>query len=100
MTNLIIEMWGSHVNGREINLSVTSYPIPINKVMGGLGWGGGCERSGEEKAVENYVIIDQDDITMREKWGRFEGNCGGAIPKSSCRTRLVLMTMTGTTMRT
>ncbi|GJT04226.1 zinc finger, CCHC-type containing protein [Tanacetum coccineum] len=29
---------------------------------------------------------DLDEITyVREKWGRFEGNCGGAIPKSSCR---------------
>nr|GEU99922.1 gibberellin 3-beta-dioxygenase 1 [Tanacetum cinerariifolium] len=42
-----------------------------------------------------------DEITyVKEKWGRFEGNCGGAIPKSSCSFRLVLMTITGMTMRT
>nr|GEU72512.1 Pol polyprotein [Tanacetum cinerariifolium] len=45
--------------------------------------------------------VTATEITyVREKWSRFEGNCEGAIPKSSCRTRLVLITMTGTTMRT
>ncbi|GJS15686.1 reverse transcriptase domain-containing protein [Tanacetum coccineum] len=52
--------------------------------------------------VENdsFENIMDETTYVREKWGRFEGNCDGAIPKSSCRTRLVLMTITGMTMRT
>ena len=55
----------------------------------------------QDELWKYMFLMIQDEITyVREKWGRFEENCGGAIPKSSCRTRLVLMTMTGTTMRT
>ena len=55
----------------------------------------------QDQIWKYMFLMIYDEITyVREKWGRFEGNCGGAIPKSSCRTRLVLMTMTGTTMRT
>ena len=54
-----------------------------------------------DEITKHMFLMIQDEITyVREKWGHFEGNCGGAIPKSSCRTRLVFMTITNTTMRT
>ena len=55
----------------------------------------------QDEITKHMFLMIQDEITyVREKWGRFEGKCGGAFPKSSCITRLVFMTITNTTMRT
>ncbi|GJW53093.1 pol polyprotein [Tanacetum coccineum] len=59
-----------------------------------------CSQLEYSKDYWHVNVLKTDEITyVREKWGRFEGNCGGAIPKSSCRTRLVLSSRTSRLLR-
>nr|GEX12105.1 putative EF-hand domain pair, reverse transcriptase, RNA-dependent DNA polymerase [Tanacetum cinerariifolium] len=77
----------------------TSLHLSKNRGVGGatISWKSSKQTVIAKSTMESeFIALDkckeEDEITyMRKKWGHFEGNYRGAIPKRSCKTRLVFM---------